>query len=138
VGNIGNNEASSESPVGSPWHFRGQDLVKATLLALQGRARHPLAAGHVVYFGGCSAGGRGAMFNLEYLPDMLPTGVKTYGVFDSPMWVDVEPLVPGGVSFHAQTEGVLKMTNASARLGRVCRTIYTKVWWRVLGVESVG
>jgi len=43
----------------------GQDLLRATLDALQIRAKNPLAKGHVLYFGGCSAGGRGALFTYE-------------------------------------------------------------------------
>ena len=88
VGNVGKDP-------GGAWHFRGQDLVKATLDALQRRASSPLAAGHAVYFGGCSAGGRGALFNYEYLPELLPKGVRQYGIFDSVMWVDGNaPAVP--------------------------------------------
>jgi hypothetical protein len=46
-----------------------------------------------------------------------------YGLFDSVMWVDMPSLV-GGVTFRAQTEGVLKMTNATARLGDACNEMY--------------
>ena len=73
AGNIGSNSSSISS---DRWHFRGQDLVKATLQMLQMRARNPLAKGHVLYFGGCSAGGRGAMFNFEYLHEIVPKGVR--------------------------------------------------------------
>lgn len=65
------------------------------------------------------------MFTLEYLPAMLPKGVRIYGIFDSVMWIDMEPLLPGAVSLRAQTEAVLKMTNASARLGTLCDTTHT-------------
>ena len=118
VGNMGKNESLSLS-----WHFRGQDLIRATIDSLKSRADNPLSKGHVVYFGGCSAGGRGALFNYEYLPQMLPKGVRVYGLFDSVMWVDMPSLV-GGVTFRAQTEGVLKMTNATARLGDACNEMY--------------
>jgi hypothetical protein len=121
AGNIGSNASSLSS---DRWHFRGQDLVKATLRALQMRAKNPLSTGDVLYFGGCSAGGRGAMFNFEYLHTMVPKGVRIYGVFDSVMWVDIAPLDPYAVAFRTQTDKVLKMTNASARLGHRCRRIY--------------
>ena len=32
--------------------------------------------GTEVFFSGCSAGGRGALFNLEYIPAMLPHAVQ--------------------------------------------------------------
>lgn len=32
-------------------------------------------------------GGRGAMFTLDYLPAMLPTGVTLLGLFDAVLWV---------------------------------------------------
>jgi len=118
VGNMAKNKSLSLS-----WHFRGQDLIRATIDSLKSRAENPLSKGHVVYFGGCSAGGRGALFNYEYLPQMLPKGVRVYGLFDSVMWVDMPSLV-GGVTFRAQTEGVLKMANASARLGDACDKMY--------------
>ena len=49
-----------------------------------------------------------------------------YGLFDSIMWVDVSPLDPYAVAFRTQTDKVLKMTNASARLGPKCSEIYTE------------
>uniref|UniRef100_A0A7S4H9U1 Pectin acetylesterase n=1 Tax=Guillardia theta TaxID=55529 RepID=A0A7S4H9U1_GUITH len=106
------------------WHFRGQELIRATLKEIS-RA-HGLSKGHTLIFGGCSAGGRGAMFNLEYLPEFIPQGVKIAGFFDSPMWVDMEPLDAGAVSFQTQTAAVFKMTNAQSRMGTRCASIYTK------------
>ena len=44
-----------------------------------------------VLFSGCSSGGRGALFNLDYIPSMLPPGVEVRGIFDSAMWINVEP-----------------------------------------------
>ena len=122
VGNVAKGARRGGGAAG--WHFRGQDLVAATLQALRTRARKPLDKGHQVYFGGCSAGARGALFNLEYLPDMLPVGVSVYGLIDSALWVDMEPAAAGAVSFRAQTQGVLDMANASGRLGAECARRY--------------
>ena len=45
-----------------------------------------------VLFAGCSAGSRGAMFNLDYVQDMLPPGAPpVLGFFDSPMCVRCMP-----------------------------------------------
>ncbi|EKX42944.1 hypothetical protein GUITHDRAFT_110990 [Guillardia theta CCMP2712] len=107
----------------STWRSR-QELIRATLKEIS-RA-HGLSKGHTLIFGGCSAGGRGAMFNLEYLPEFIPQGVKIAGFFDSPMWVDMEPLDAGAVSFQTQTAAVFKMTNAQSRMGTRCASIYTK------------
>ena len=88
VGNRGmpQTTTSNSSDQAPAFHFRGQDLIKATLHELQTREHNPLAKGHVIYFGGCSAGARGALFNFEFVPAMVPKGVRVFGVFDSPLW----------------------------------------------------
>lgn len=73
------------------WHFRGQAIVHAVLSEMT-RA-HGLLFGDTLVFGGCSAGGRGAMFNLDYVPDMVPFGVKVVGLLDSALWVPPAPVL---------------------------------------------
>ena len=87
------------------WSFRGQRILEATLATLQSgvSGADPALANFTlastgpdgtptrVLLGGCSAGARGAKFNIAYVQPMLPAGVELRGFFDSPYWVDVEP-----------------------------------------------
>ena len=48
--------------------------------------------GHTLLFAGGSAGGRGAMVNIDYLPDVLASlgasSVRLLGYLDSNYWID--------------------------------------------------
>jgi hypothetical protein len=80
---------------------------------------------------GCSAGSRGAMMNLDYVPGMLedlgvaPGTIHVVGFFDSPLWVDVQPIDPTIVSLQAQTQAIVQVINATARMGDACSALYT-------------
>jgi len=54
------NAVASDATYG--WSFLGQRIISSTLMDLQ--IRHGMPASPDVIFGGCSAGGRGALFNL--------------------------------------------------------------------------
>ena len=129
VGNVG----AHENDVG--WHFRGQELVKAVLSDLQedrtssrGVKRRSLAEGHTVYWAGCSSGARGALFTFEYVAEMLPAGVQVLGLFDSPLWVDVQPLNKQQTPLRKQVESVLHTMGASTRLGACADTFPDEQW----------
>lgn len=91
------NRAASNSTFG--WQFRGQKVVEGVLNTLQAD-RGLGAKEQTLVFSGCSAGGRGAMVNLDYVMGMLANGVtgnskiNLVGVLDSPLWVDIAPNVP--------------------------------------------
>ena len=111
------------------YQFRGQRIVASTLAAFvqkQGLGSEP---GHRLVFGGCSAGGRGASFNLDYVPQILSDAgaafpVTVVGLFDAAMWVDIPPALPGIVSQQCQTAALLDMVNATHRLGDACVAAY--------------
>eukprot|EP00802_Teleaulax_amphioxeia_P016616 Tamp_16739.p1 GENE.Tamp_16739~~Tamp_16739.p1 ORF type:complete len:446 (+),score=97.56 Tamp_16739:138-1340(+) len=133
LGDVG----ADENEVG--WHFRGQELLRATLSDLQqssesGRA---LAAGDTLYWAGCSSGARGALFTYEYVPDMLPEGVSLYGIFDSPLWLNVKPLNPRQTPLELQIQSVLSLTRADARLGGACQDAFPDAadHWKCLMAE---
>lgn len=48
-------------------------------------------------FAGGSAGSRGAMIHMDYVPQMLaeaganPDGIAVVGFMDSPLWIDIPP-----------------------------------------------
>ena len=90
------------------WSFRGQRIIKSVFAALAygvdvtttetvhypnkthakvtQTATYKFGPAPKVLFAGCSAGSRGAMFNLDYVQDMLPPGAApVLGFFDSPM-----------------------------------------------------
>lgn len=83
------------------WAFRGQRILAAALTDLvrtQGLGSHSatqLAEGPArVLLSGCSAGARGAMFNLDYVGGLLEaaglatSAYQVQGLLDSPLWVD--------------------------------------------------
>jgi hypothetical protein len=76
-------------------HFRGQAIIKAVLSDLTRSHSFGLAGspGDVtqLFLSGCSAGARGALFNLDYIPNLVPPGVEVRGILDSGLWVDMEP-----------------------------------------------
>ena len=145
VGNVG---ASAET---FGWHFRGQKIVEALFDKLQngvvvttkyearnattGKKEHlantttySMHAHDKVLFGGCSAGSRGAMFNIDYVQSMLPAGMAPVVAFlDSPLWVDEIPITgPNGsiVPLEYQTQQIYNLVNATARLGDDCAAAY--------------
>jgi hypothetical protein len=113
--------------------FRGQRIISATMQVLV--QNHGLGAtpGTRLLFAGCSAGSRGAMFTLDYIPQMLlglgvqEGYVELQGLFDSPLWVDVEPVtgVDGPiVPLQVQTQSILALVNATGRLGDTCAAAF--------------
>lgn len=102
------------------WAFKGQRIIEATLATLSAHFAFGAMPRTRLLFGGCSAGARGAMFNLDFVPAMVPPGVQVRGFLDSPLWVDVEPLEPNVVSLETQTRSTFELVNATARLGDAC------------------
>jgi len=112
------------------FHFRGAQIVKGMLAELS--ETYGMAASDTLYLAGCSAGGRGAMFNLDYAPSMVPAGVTVIGILDAPMWVEQQPLEPSAVPFPEQTAKILQLSNGYSRLGEVCRAKHPTELWKCL------
>ena len=127
--------------------FRGQRIFAAAVRAVvaEGLGKSAIAAAQqllpppTLIIGGCSAGSRGAMMNLDSVAGILqdagvaPGGVTVVGMLDSPLWVDVEPFDPTVVSLQAQTQAIFGVINATARLGDACAAQYTgDEAWRCL------
>lgn len=87
--------------------YRGLDMLRALLEELV--VTHGMGHGpdrHTLVFGGHSAGARGAMVHLDYLPDMLEAieqkhggfsnpipirqNVDIYGYLDGALWIDMD------------------------------------------------
>ena len=59
------------------WNFRGNRIVRAIIRDLveqHGMGTNGL--GERLLFGGCSAGSRGAMANLDFIQPLVPAGVQ--------------------------------------------------------------
>ena len=128
-----------------PWHFRGQQIVLATIDALI--RTHGLGdALATLLFGGGSAGARGAMAWLDRVPHLLPESVRVLGFLDSPYVIDEPPLPSSGYEpdFAEQARRVLALTGAEDMIFGECaekhpgpddswRCLYAE--HRLLGVE---
>jgi hypothetical protein len=62
-------------------------------------------------FGGCSAGGRGVLTNLDYFAQAAPPSVTVSGLLDAAGWVDVEPIIPNMLSLQMMTQDLFGFTN---------------------------
>ena len=128
VGNSGFNA----NPVG--WSFRGQRIVTAVIERLiadyaLGNTTEPTK----MLLAGCSAGARGAMYNLDYVGSILPPSVQLRGFFDSALWTDIEPYEADVLPLMNQTEQAFTLLNATARVGTACGAIYPGVdAWKCL------
>jgi hypothetical protein len=124
------------------FQFRGQRIVAAVLASLVQKQGMGNVTGTRLIFGGCSAGGRGAIFNLDYVPDILaaagaaPGAVDVVGLFDAGLWVDIPPAVPGIISQQCQTAALAEMANATARMSAGCLAAYpgAESWKCLYGV----
>lgn len=125
------NRAASNDTYG--WHFRGAKIVEGVLNTLQSDLDLGVRPQNLV-FGGCSAGGRGSMINLDYVMGILESGttgnsnINLVGVLDSAMMVDIEPYVPTVVDLAYNTALYYNMTGSEYRVaGSKCGEIYSAV-----------
>lgn len=105
------------------------------------------AAGTRVMYGGCSAGARGALFNLDHVAKkLLPSLVKppsnlarVGGLLDSAFWVDLTPLDPTVTSFADQARDVFALANASVSETSACAAAYPGAagWHCIFGQYAV-
>ena len=108
------------------WNFYGQRIIAATMDAVVNDFGMGSLPGTRLLFGGCSAGSRGAMFNLDSIASMIPAGIELRGFLDSPMWVEMQPNVRE-VSLENETIAVFNLVNATAVLDHACAANFTVV-----------
>merc|ERR1712241_656587 len=76
----------------------------------------------ILAFSGCSAGGRGAMVNLDYIPGIIQQSraelKSIFGILDSALYINIEPLRPysTSTSLGNQTKNVYSFQNCSGRV----------------------
>lgn len=128
VGNV----AAADTPLstlkntngGLGWAFKGQRIVEAMLAIAAANLGMGQLPNTRLLFGGCSAGARGAMFNLDYVQALVPAGIEVRGFLDSPMWVDVVPFESNITSLENETQAIFDLVNPTARLGTGCAGYY--------------
>lgn len=73
------------------FQFRGRRVIRALVKDVAGQ----MEDGATVFFGGFSAGARGAMMHLDQTKEYIQKNVKdskVYGIIDSAAYMDVEPI----------------------------------------------
>jgi hypothetical protein len=84
---------------------------------------------------GCSDGGAGALFNLDYASAWVPPNVQVHGLLDGALSVDIVPIAgKGTMPLQEQTLALLRLTNATGRLWPACQEAYpgADVAWKCL------
>lgn len=120
--------------------FRGARVIRAVFQDLVRRHGLGRNKNQRVIFGGQSAGGRGAMVHLDYVPEMMGAiaarNVEVVGLLDSPLWIDIPPYSKGGwVGFATTCQGVFDNFGVK-HLGRECLAAHPRVedhWKCIMG-----
>eukprot|EP00439_Symbiodinium_sp_Y106_P046822 s2036_g5.t10 len=76
---VGNREAPAAG-----YFFQGERIISAVLEEL--RNRSVFEGIDLLVFGGCSAGGRGALYNLDRVCSWLPAALRCRGFLDAAWW----------------------------------------------------
>jgi hypothetical protein len=108
--------------------FRGRRIIKAAITQMvQQHGMGTVAPGVTtpprLLFGGCSAGARGAMANLDFVSEILTSlnvSMEVAGLLDSGIWLDVIPAVPNTPSLADEAQAAAELFNASAIYGEEC------------------
>merc|ERR1719210_699100 len=93
-------------------------------------------AGTRLLYGGCSAGARGASYNIDWLKTVLPSTVTLRGYFDSPLWIDLTP-PSTHTALRLRCEAMAALHASS--LDETCVQAHTNEPWRcLLGEDSLS
>jgi len=123
--------AAPASAATGGYAFMGQAILEAAINDMT--TRLGLSSTSSVLFGGCSSGARGALFTLDYVASMLPSGASLRGMFDSPLWLDLVPPDTTETTLQEQTQGVFSLVNPGARIPAACAAAYPGAeGWRCL------
>eukprot|EP00122_Pirum_gemmata_P011021 Pgem_evm1s10203 len=109
------------------WNFQGNNIVRSVFKDLQTKG---LDDESFVVFGGFSAGGRGAMTNIESVKEELPQNTKLVGLFDSALYLDMEG--PSGRILQSHTQKIFKFANATGILNSCGEVHQGEEGWRCM------
>eukprot|EP00042_Codosiga_hollandica_P044109 m.428956 g.428956 ORF g.428956 m.428956 type:complete len:316 (+) comp56712_c0_seq1:319-1266(+) len=104
----------------SPYVFRGRRIMQflmTELLQNQG-----LGNAQTVVITGCSAGARGALFNIDSLCSLVSTSTRCVGLFDAAWWVEENPYDSSIDSLNETVVLGAPLWNASVLMDR-CATL---------------
>jgi hypothetical protein len=91
--------------------FRGSRIVTATIAAMVANNGLGASGGQErLLFGGCSAGGRGVLTNLDAVAAAAPANVQVSGMLDAAAWVDVQPIIPNMLTLQEMTQDLYGFT----------------------------
>jgi len=100
--------------------------------------------GTEVLYGGCSAGARGAMFNLDFVERWLnvrvPGKVTRFGgLLDSSFWIDMDPFVKTIPPLRKVAQAAFLLFNAETTVDPMCLYAFapSEQWKCIFGQYSV-
>lgn len=100
------------SPATYGYAFRGARIVSAVIGALtQYNGLGASGQAERLLFSGCSAGGRGALVNLDTVAALAPPNVRVQGFLDAAAWVDVQPIIPDMLTLQQMTQYLYGFTS---------------------------
>lgn len=122
------------------FYFNGHDIVTAVIQEVVKTHNLGSNSGTRVMYGGCSAGARGALFNIDrveaLLNTLVPSGNIEFfgGLLDSCLWVDLPQLSSAkDESFQNQTRAVVALANATASIPSECAKKFPELWQCLFG-----
>ena len=105
------------------YEFRGQRIIRSALTDLVTKGL--ITSKSTILFSGGSAGARGMMNNVDFLPAYLPDGATVDGAFlDSSFTLDYEPYSNSFVGFRNETQEIFNRYNVSAIIPADCAAAY--------------
>ena len=115
------------------WIFMGQEMIYAVINTLISSPQYGLGSvpnRDILALSGCSAGGRGAMVNLDYLStEIIPNTVvlkSIFGILDSGLYINIQPYISTYTSLGVQTQSVYNYMNCTQRvINSKCGDHYT-------------
>jgi hypothetical protein len=111
--------------------FRGSRIVTATVAALSRYNGLGGSGGQErLLFGGCSAGGRGVLTNLDVVSAAVPANVRVQGLLDAAAWVDVQPIIPNMLTLQQMTQDLYGFTEPP--IPADCAAQYPSDRWKCL------
>ncbi|GMH62435.1 hypothetical protein TrRE_jg7168 [Triparma retinervis] len=118
---------------GDPYEFRGRDVVRAVVEAVEEEFEITGNRDNRVVFGGASAGARGGMVHLDWVSEFFHP-VRVDGVLDSPLWVDLDPPhFSTKIGLKEQTKRVYDMAKVEKDvLGESCVNAYLDDPWKCM------
>ncbi len=137
IGNATNKELGFDFE----FQMRGSEIVNALVKTLVENFGLGEKGNTEVIYAGCSAGGRGVLFNAPRVKGMLMRltndNIKYFGAFiDSGFWIDVDPLVPNKTkSFSEQVKLFYAIANTKGNLNPLCESEYKEDGWKCLFAE---